>query len=1001
MGSSSDIRAGRAFVEIYLNKSLLSKGLKAVGSEIKAAGDRITAVGKALAASAGLVTAPILLAAKTWSAAGAEMYRASQRTGMGVEFLSGLKFAANQTGSSFEMMEMSIRKSQKFLGDLAKGSAAAQQTLMRLGLTTHDLAGLSPEKQYEKLAGAIAAIGDPANRTSLAMAVFGRSATQMLPMLAQYDALMQKAARNRRIMSPEDARSAERLEVAFTDLLDVGKGFSSAIGSSVAPMLTNLVNTLSDGARAAVDWVKAHRPAVVQATIFAGAALGLGTAIMGAGYAVSLVGGGLLKLQQGLSIGAHYLGLLSRGFGLFPIAGRMASATLGMITSTASHTWSVLGSLAKLAGSGAMLALRGAGQLGGAGLGLAGRGLSAGAGLAGNALSGAGSLLASGFKAAVPVAGAAMRAIGGAVATGMNVGLKAVGMFVFEFAQGVQGLYRVAAPIPGVLGKIGSAGFSIGRYLSVGLGTAAANAARTAWSASIAGIKVAWFASIAGIKAAWTASVAGVKLAWAAVKAIPSLLSAGYSLAAGLVTTAWTFGAGLVGTAWSFLASIPAMLSTAWGAAASFVALAWSSPTAIATAAWTAFAAISRAVSAAWSAAGTIAGAAWSAAGALAHAAWLWPFALAAAGAAAAAVAIAKYFSPVKAAVKDIAGGLGEAIGGVTSIAQSGGHMVATGFRGAASAARVGFSEAAGYVKTDFAVIWADAKAGFASVTADGKAAFGAISDAIQVGDIQGAISVAVAFGKLEWTKLVNWLDTTWINVKSQFLTVMSDVQAVLTATFLELRAQFVQFKFKINVAAAAVEAFCQSIANNPIIRAVMLENPFKAAPAAGGDVPPGTKAAGPRAATPEERERFRNATIESAEEKARAARNKKIEDERAAAARAAQDQAAADSKKAQDDFNAILETQRKKNEEAKAKAAADKEAPGANQGAAGGGPDAPMNQRYKSSVLSGAAAAMAYGGPSGTNIKPDLKTMVQVARETHATLKQIQASLAVFGMQS
>ena len=541
MASSSDIRAGRAFVELYLNKSLLSKGLKAVGSEIQAAGDRIKAVGKALAATAGLVTAPILAAAKTWSAAGSEMYRASQRTGMGVEFLSGLKFAANQTGSSFEAMEVSIKKSQKFLGQLAEGSQGAQQTLHRLGLTTADLAGLSPEQKYAKLAKAVGAVRDPASRTTLAMAVFGRSGTQLLPMLAQYDALMEKAARNRRIMSPEDAKSAEKLEIAFTDLLDVGKGFTSAIGSAVAPMLSNLADRLSDSARAAVDWVKAHRQGVVQATIFAGAALGLGTAIMGAGYAVSFVGGGVLKLQHGLSMGAHYLGLLTRGFGLFPIAGRMASSTLGMITGTASRTWSVLSSLAKVAGSGAMLALRGVGHLGGAGLGLAGRGLSAGAGLAGSALSGAGSLLASGFKAAVPVAGAAMRAIGGAVATGMNVGLRAVGMFVFEFAQGVQGLYRVAAPIPGVLGRIGSAGFSIGRYLSVGLGTAAANAARTAWSASIAGIKVAWFASIAGIKAAWTASVAGVKLAWAAVKAIPSLLSAGYSLAAGLVTTAWTF----------------------------------------------------------------------------------------------------------------------------------------------------------------------------------------------------------------------------------------------------------------------------------------------------------------------------------------------------------------------------------------------------------------------------------------------------------------------------
>ena len=462
--------------------------------------------------------------------------------------------------------------------------------------------------------------------------------------------------------------------------------------------------------------------------------------------------------------------------------------------------------------------------------------------------------------------------------------------------------------------------------------------------------------------------------------------------------------AGLVGTAWSFLASIPAMLSTAWGAAASFVALAWSSPTAIATAAWTAFAAISSAVSAAWSAAGTIAGAAWSAAGALAHAAWLWPFALAAAGAAAAAVAIAKYFSPVKAAVKDIAGGLGEAIGGVTSIAQSGGHMVATGFRGAASAARVAFSEAAGYVKTDFAVIWADAKAGFASVTADGKAAFGAISDAIQGGDIQGAINVAVAFGKLEWTKFVNWLDTTWINVKSQFLTVMSDVQAVLTSTFLELKAQFAQFKLKIDVAAAAVEAFCNSIANNPIIRGITGENPFKGATPPAAATPPGAKvAAGRRAATPEEQERSRNAGIESEEEKARAARNKKIEEERAAAAQAAQDKAAADNKKAQGDFNAILEAQRKKNEERKAKAAG--EAPGANQGGTAGS-DFAMNQKYKASVLSGAAAAMMYGGAGGAAAKPidqakeQRKAMIQLARETHTSLKKIEACVAVWGLR-
>ena len=527
---------------LYLNKSLLSKGLKAVGSEIQAAGDRIKAVGKALAATAGLVTAPILAAAKTWSAAGSEMYRASQRTGMGVEFLSGLKFAANQTGSSFEAMEVSHQEVPKILGELAEGSRRRPTNLHRLGLTTADLAGLSPEQKYAKLAKAVGAVPRPGLADHA-----GDGRLRPLRHAAAADAGSVRRLDGEGGPQPADHVAGRRQvgrEAGDRLHRPAGRGQGLHLGDRFCRGADAQQPGRSPQRqrRAAVDWVKAHRQGVVQATIFAGAALGLGTAIMGAGYAVSFVGGGVLKLQHGLSMGAHYLGLLTRGFGLFPIAGRMASSTLGMITGTASRTWSVLSSLAKVAGSGAMLALRGVGHLGGAGLGLAGRGLSAGAGLAGSALSGAGSLLASGFKAAVPVAGEAMRAIGGAVATGMNVGLRAVGMFVFEFAQGVQGLYRVAAPIPGVLGRIGSAGFSIGRYLSVGLGTAAANAARTAWSASIAGIKVAWFASIAGIKAAWTASVAGVKLAWAAVKAIPSLLSAGYSLAAGLVTTAWTFG---------------------------------------------------------------------------------------------------------------------------------------------------------------------------------------------------------------------------------------------------------------------------------------------------------------------------------------------------------------------------------------------------------------------------------------------------------------------------
>ena len=53
MAGSGDIRAGRSFVELYLNKSALVKDLKAVGAELKAWGDGISSVGKKLAMYGG------------------------------------------------------------------------------------------------------------------------------------------------------------------------------------------------------------------------------------------------------------------------------------------------------------------------------------------------------------------------------------------------------------------------------------------------------------------------------------------------------------------------------------------------------------------------------------------------------------------------------------------------------------------------------------------------------------------------------------------------------------------------------------------------------------------------------------------------------------------------------------------------------------------------------------------------------------------------------------
>ena len=113
MASGSDIRAGRAFIELYLNKSLLVKGLKGIASEMKVFGAGVTSMGKQLMKAGLATTAPMLLAAKSWAESGAELYRMSQRTGMAVESLSALKFAAESTGTEFETIETGVKRMQK------------------------------------------------------------------------------------------------------------------------------------------------------------------------------------------------------------------------------------------------------------------------------------------------------------------------------------------------------------------------------------------------------------------------------------------------------------------------------------------------------------------------------------------------------------------------------------------------------------------------------------------------------------------------------------------------------------------------------------------------------------------------------------------------------------------------------------------------------------------------------------------------------------------------
>jgi hypothetical protein len=319
--SSTAIRASRAFVELLVDDSQLVRGLRAAQKKLQAFGAAVQSLGKGLFGIGAGLAAPLATASKLFADAGSDLVDMSQRTGASVDALSELGYAAEQSGSDLTTLEGGLRKMQKAVVAAAEGSDSAQQTFRQLGLSASDLAHLSPDQQFELIADRLAKIPNPAHKAALAMEVFGKTGTSLLPLMANGAAgifeLRQEAQALGLVMSTEDAQAAE----AFGDTLDtVWKVLRMGviqIGTAVEPILSDLAQTIIRVSVTAANWIKENRQLI--ATVFkialgvaaAGAALFvLGTLISGIGSAIGLLASLAVGFGTALGVIGTILGAL-------------------------------------------------------------------------------------------------------------------------------------------------------------------------------------------------------------------------------------------------------------------------------------------------------------------------------------------------------------------------------------------------------------------------------------------------------------------------------------------------------------------------------------------------------------------------------------------------------------------------------------------------------------------------------------------------------------------
>lgn len=146
----------------------------------------------------------------------------SVKTGVSVEMLTSLELAAKQNSVSMEKLATSIRMMYRSMYEANGGSKEAADAYKRLGVEIKDAQGnlKSGNDAFLEVADAISKIKNPAEKSALAMKVFGRAGAEMIPMLQGGRKALQgyidEAKRLGLVITSEDAARG----AAFNDMLD-------------------------------------------------------------------------------------------------------------------------------------------------------------------------------------------------------------------------------------------------------------------------------------------------------------------------------------------------------------------------------------------------------------------------------------------------------------------------------------------------------------------------------------------------------------------------------------------------------------------------------------------------------------------------------------------------------------------------------------------------------------------------------------------------------------
>jgi hypothetical protein len=164
-------------------------------------------------------------------------------TGLAVEEASALIEVSGDLGIESETVQRAINKM-----NIAVAKGSDEFKALGVEVARNDQGLIDSNETFIRTVGALGDVGDSAERTRLATAVFGKSWADMSEIIKGGAPALRAAidsVSDAKIIDPEEVKRAKDLRAAQDALKDAIEDVTLAVGKNLVPAMTNLVNTVT------------------------------------------------------------------------------------------------------------------------------------------------------------------------------------------------------------------------------------------------------------------------------------------------------------------------------------------------------------------------------------------------------------------------------------------------------------------------------------------------------------------------------------------------------------------------------------------------------------------------------------------------------------------------------------------------------------------------------------------------------------------------------------